>query len=565
MAAERCLIYCRVSTAGQAENGTSLQSQQAACEAYAQGRGYTVDQVVLESFSGAELFDRPKLNTVRETIRQGGVGVLLAFAVDRLSRDPVHMAILLQEVERAGCRVEFVTETLDGSPEGQLILYVKGYAAKIEREKIRERAMRGRKQRALNGKVPGASFSLYGYTKDREKGIREIYEPEAQVVRDMFHWRLTGVPTMDIPRRLNAAHIPPPSVGKMRYSDPNRVPLWSIGQIHRMLRDPAYKGQAFAWRTETPPGKPNGKRLRDKANWIALPASACPAIVDPEVFDAVQYLMNEGQRVWALNQDPTKQALLRGLVVCRCGSKMYRHAEPNGRLMYRCNSRRSKAGQCEKPRSAPAEALETWAWEQVCAILGDVETVEAEVRAMETAGPDVLREQEMQGYITALGKNTAKRSQLIAKLTAVEPGQGDFIDALETALTTLAEQRKDIEGKLAAAVARQGEADAALGRLEALRDYSDQVVHRLDSMDVTERRQAIEALAVQIVAYGREWVLYWSLPTSGKSGHVTYPSQTVRRCTTFPDPFRLCRHYTAPKPKRASPQTAEALDAAYAE
>ena len=83
---------------------------------------------------------------------------------DRLPRKPVHLAIIAGECEKAQTELVIVTEPLDTSPEGQLIAYVKRYAAELERGKIRERTMRGKQSRAVKGMLPqgGArqSFAL---------------------------------------------------------------------------------------------------------------------------------------------------------------------------------------------------------------------------------------------------------------------------------------------------------------------------------------------------------------------------------------------------------------------
>ena len=49
---------------------------------------------------------------------------LVAYAVDRLGRDPIHVGIIGQECDRWGCALIFVSEPLDTSNEGQLIAYV---------------------------------------------------------------------------------------------------------------------------------------------------------------------------------------------------------------------------------------------------------------------------------------------------------------------------------------------------------------------------------------------------------------------------------------------------------
>ena len=93
-------IYCRVSTDNQEREGTSLDSQREACLLKAESLGYQVppDNIILEAFSGATL-ERPKLIELREWIRNQEVDAVVAYALDRLSRDPVDFIILQDEIE----------------------------------------------------------------------------------------------------------------------------------------------------------------------------------------------------------------------------------------------------------------------------------------------------------------------------------------------------------------------------------------------------------------------------------------------------------------------------------
>src|SRR4051794_39859434 len=99
-----CAIYARVSTGKQEEEGTSLQTQVARCRDYAAQRGMSVveDLVIQEVYSGAELWDRPKLSVLRQAVREKKVDSVFCFAIDRLSRDPVHLGVVLSEAEHAG-------------------------------------------------------------------------------------------------------------------------------------------------------------------------------------------------------------------------------------------------------------------------------------------------------------------------------------------------------------------------------------------------------------------------------------------------------------------------------
>lgn len=76
----------------------------------------------------------------------------------------MHFIILQEELEKAGAPLILVTESLDSSDLGKLKAYVKGYAAKLEAQKIKERTSRSLKQRAKAGKIPsGHRGRLYGY------------------------------------------------------------------------------------------------------------------------------------------------------------------------------------------------------------------------------------------------------------------------------------------------------------------------------------------------------------------------------------------------------------------
>src|SRR5687767_10366395 len=100
------LVYCRVSTNTLAE-GTSLESQKAACIALANQLGYTVARVTEEVFSGAKLFDRPNLARDRADIRAGMFQAVIVYEVDRLSRNTAHLVLLSEGCKSAGCRLIF--------------------------------------------------------------------------------------------------------------------------------------------------------------------------------------------------------------------------------------------------------------------------------------------------------------------------------------------------------------------------------------------------------------------------------------------------------------------------
>ena len=128
----RVAIYTRVSSPGQEEDGTSLDTQLERCRLYAEQNGYQVVGVYSEVFTGTEYRDRKELSALREVVRSKSADVVLAYAIDRLSRNQAHVYILADEFGDHGARLEFVTESFEDSAVGRFIRSAKAFAAEVE-------------------------------------------------------------------------------------------------------------------------------------------------------------------------------------------------------------------------------------------------------------------------------------------------------------------------------------------------------------------------------------------------------------------------------------------------
>ena len=182
----RTAIYCRVSTEDQEREGTSLQTQLEACLAYCEQKGYQIARRFSETYSGLTL-ERPKLTELRDLIRANEIDIVVVYCLDRISRDPTHGVILTQELEKYNVTLEAVTETVESTDLGKLITYIRGFASKLEAEKIRERTMRGKIARLKEGKLPhGTGIGIYGYEWNKSTGRRTVIDYEAKVVQKIF-------------------------------------------------------------------------------------------------------------------------------------------------------------------------------------------------------------------------------------------------------------------------------------------------------------------------------------------------------------------------------------------
>jgi len=505
------IIYCRVSTKGQEEDGTSLDSQEAACRTFAEQQGYSVGRVTREVYTGAELWDRPKLAQDRDDIKAGLFQALIVFAIDRLTRDPIHLMIISDECERKGAALEFVTEPLDSSPEASLIRYVKGYAAAMEREKIRERNLRGKRQRAISGKVHGHGPELYGYRRDKAAGVRLVYEPEAAIIQRIFHgYVLDGQSLKEIIRRLNDQGISPPSVGKLTFPDAARRPRWAKGQIHRILKNPTYAGRGIAWRFQSQ-GPKKSPLVRPQEEWITLPDGTTPALVTPEIWQAAQDRLHSNKGEHSRNMNKARQYLLRGLVTCGvCGCAMY-SAPHRDKRAYRCSSRDKPQGACGG-RSVPAPEAEAWVWGEVTAMLRNPQMIADELKRRQEAGPDPMLESDLEAARKALAKAEKQQGQWVARLRDTDDDDGALWNLVKAEAARLDQEKRDLHATMEDIQGRMSQQQHAVDKLDALHVYCARVGQNLESFGFDEQRLALEALGIRVTANGREWQLDGSIP-----------------------------------------------------
>ena len=77
--------------------------------------------------------DDPEAPRPRHPARQGSLErefeVVVVPSPDRLARNYVHQMVLVEELEKGGCRVEFVERPMSSEPNDQLLLQIRGAVA----------------------------------------------------------------------------------------------------------------------------------------------------------------------------------------------------------------------------------------------------------------------------------------------------------------------------------------------------------------------------------------------------------------------------------------------------
>ena len=64
---------------------------------------------------------------MRQFLRAGGTDVVIAYAVDRLSRNQNQIGVVFDEIQQAGARLDFVTERFEDTAVGRFILAARAF------------------------------------------------------------------------------------------------------------------------------------------------------------------------------------------------------------------------------------------------------------------------------------------------------------------------------------------------------------------------------------------------------------------------------------------------------
>jgi site-specific DNA recombinase len=465
----KAALYGRVSTEDQVER-YGLASQLTELRELAARRGYeVVGTFVDEGISGATL-DRPGLEKVRELVRHRAVDVVLAHDLDRLTREVGHCALLIEELERADVRLEFVVMTLDRTAEGRLMLDMKAALGSYERAKIRERTRRGRLEKARQGRWPHGR-PPFGY---RVVDQRLAEQPEqAAVVRAIFAWfTREGWSIRQIVRALRAEGAPKPTPETRQ---------WQTVAVWRILQQSAYIGRAI-WNRRRERGE-----FRPEAEWIIVPG---PPIVSEATFARAAELLRTN-RARLEGRPPREAAPLRGLLWCgTCGRRLFlvatRGKGGRGRWRYyRCTSRDplyAREGRCPN-REVRAEPLEAAVWD---AIVGLLSAPELLAPAVEVAQVRLgVREVEIRSEVEHLRQTLTAVATKIAA-TAELLGDPAMPHAeLRARLATLEAQRRHLMGRLQMAEGTLASHDAQVARQAAVAKFCAELVPRLQVLGAT--------------------------------------------------------------------------------
>jgi site-specific DNA recombinase len=340
-------IYVRVS--GEYDERTaSLDSQERACRELVEANGYEVGQLFIERMTGQSLHKRKELTKLRERVSNGETQCVAFYDLDRFTRGGSgHIWILIHECRERGIALLCPNMDLSDTPMNNMMISIKAEMARQELDNIRERTLRGRKEKLRKGILPGQGGDMIGYRINRETWKREIHEEEAEIIRRIFEEAASGKSYRRITLDLAADDIPSPGELLGKNYKTGVTPRWHRSAVATIIHNPAYAGTTLAqvWAKDSKTGR---KFRRDPAEMIELD-DVTPAIVSKELWERA----NE-TRGTQLSADETRNErnfiLLRGLVFCRRCQRKMRPKSARSFWSFRCSSRTDESlGSCGAP------------------------------------------------------------------------------------------------------------------------------------------------------------------------------------------------------------------------
>jgi DNA invertase Pin-like site-specific DNA recombinase len=346
----KAVIYIRQSTGHQVLTNIESQQLQHAMREHARQLGWPDERIeVVETDLGRSAQSterRDGYKALLADVALGQVGIVLSYESTRLSRNCTDWYPLLDLCAYNQCLIADRDGVYDAStPNGRLLLGMKGIVSEVELHTLRGRLIAGVQQKAQRGDLALALPA--GLLRQEDGDV--VTDPDRAVqhaITLVFDTFLARKAASQVVRLLRDQGLRLPRRHR------NCETVWrtpTVAAVIAILRNPAYAG-TFVYgktRTQVPPGggRPQQCRL-PLAEWKVIVHDRYPAYVTWETFTRIQAILDDNYAAYAHNQRrgvPRQgAALLQGLVYCgSCGHKMM--VQYKGGNQYLCNYLRSQA------------------------------------------------------------------------------------------------------------------------------------------------------------------------------------------------------------------------------
>lgn len=298
-----------------------------------------VDEYTDDGVSGSS-FSRPAFNEMMEQIESGKIDCVIVKDLSRFGREYIDAGNLLERVfPSLGVRFISVNDNVDtlyGMDSLTIALknimndeYCRDISIKIRSHLTTKRN---------HGEFVG-SYAIYGYQKDPKNRHQLIIdEYAAQIVQQIFSWKINGLSCKVIAERLNDLGVLSPYDYKekmgLNYATEFKVNeqcQWVAMSVRRILDNENYTGTLVQGKTTTPNHKVKKLIVKDSSQWARV-ENTHEAIVTRREYELAQKSIAVDSRT------PPGQTTcypLSGMMKCGdCGSNMIRKSQKCGQRVY---------------------------------------------------------------------------------------------------------------------------------------------------------------------------------------------------------------------------------------
>ncbi len=445
----RAVIYARYSSDNQRE--ASIEDQIRVCRAHIEQQGWDYLTAYTDpAISGASTL-RPGYQKLLEDARSHDFDVVVAEALDRLSRDQADIANLYKQLSF----LDIQLVTLAEGEITELHVGLKGTMNALFLKDLAQKTRRGLEGRVRQGKSGGGL--CYGFDVVREvnakgepiRGSRRINEQEAEVVWRIFREYAAGKSPRAIAIELNAEGIPGAHASAWGQSTINGNRQRGIGILNNEL----YIGR-LVWNRQRFVKDPTTGKRQARPNppeaWVVEEVPDL-RIIDDDLWQAVK--ARQGDLKVPKQPKPGEPGfwdrrrpryLLSGLV--RCGLCGGGYSMISQTLMG-CSTARNK-GTCSNRLNIRREALEATILTGLRSRLMEPDLVKvfaeafiAETNKLRAAQTRQVKdwenrlqqiERRIQKLVSAIAEGEPPQA-LLEELRRLEAEQGEFADRLESA------------------------------------------------------------------------------------------------------------------------------------
>jgi DNA invertase Pin-like site-specific DNA recombinase len=279
--------------------------------------------------------NRPEFQRMLELCREGRIDLIITKSISRFARNTAIVLETVRELKDIGVEVIFEKEnirTLSG--DGELMLTVLSSFAQEESKNVSDNIKWRIKKEFERGIYHLNTNRFLGYDKD-EFGNLVINLEEAEIVKNIFEWYVSGTGCSEIARKLTGNGI----------KTITGLDEWNPGTILGILKNEKYKGDVILQKTYVPDHiRKKAVENRGEVDRYYLREDH-PPIVSEEIWEKVQEIMDENKYRKGITNDLkyNNKYPYTGLLFCsKCGSTLRRRVwnskTPFKKYVWQCSN-----------------------------------------------------------------------------------------------------------------------------------------------------------------------------------------------------------------------------------